>query len=387
MQQGHAGGFVDAAALGFDDAVFDLVAHAQAVAAADAVQLQEDFHGIGVFLAVDGHGAAFFEGDRDFFGLDFDLGLPESHTHDGVHDADAGVQEFQILGFVGGAQHIGIGGIGLLGRHLVAETFLGHEGRHFCTAAQLVDKVAVQPGLVDLQRGVGEQTVAVEALDVVALEGGAVTPDVDVVFLHCGHQHGAGHGAAQGRGVEVGDAAGGDVEGAGLDGGNAFVGQLGTAVDQTRLFCAIFHRLAGDFVVVGFVGLAQVGRVGVGQGTLVLHPAQGGRGVQAAGEGDADLLADGNMLQNGFHEISLQSDSCKRLTGKRLGLKRLEILGSGPKPGQARITRSGRCSDKPRSRGCRTWSSRGSGSSRQPRTSSIRRCHRACIRRSRPRIP
>ena len=51
---------------------------------------------------------------------------------------------------------------------------------------------------------VREQAVAVEALDVVALEGAAVAPDVDVVFLHRGHQHGAGDGAAQRRGVEVG---------------------------------------------------------------------------------------------------------------------------------------------------------------------------------------
>src|SRR5256885_5587070 len=101
--------------------------------------------------------------------------------------------------------------------------------------AQLVDEGLVQPGLVDLQRGVGQQAVAVEALDVVALEGRAVTPDVDVVFLHGGHQHGAGHGTAQGRGVEVGDAARGDVEGAGLDGGNAFAGQLRAAVDQACL--------------------------------------------------------------------------------------------------------------------------------------------------------
>ncbi|MPN54453.1 hypothetical protein SDC9_202123 [bioreactor metagenome] len=86
-----------------------------------------------------------------------------------------------------GTQHVGVGGVGLLGRHLVAETFLGHEGRHFGTAAQLVDEVAVQPGLVDLQCGIGEQTVAVEALDVVALEGRTVAPDVDVVFLHGRH--------------------------------------------------------------------------------------------------------------------------------------------------------------------------------------------------------
>ena len=44
-------------------------------------------------------------------------------------------------------------------------------------------------------------------------------------------------------------------------------------------------------------------------------------------------LADGNMLQNGFHEISLQSDSCKRFIDKHLGLKRLEISASRVQPG------------------------------------------------------
>jgi hypothetical protein len=36
-EKGEAGGFVDAAGLGFDDAVLDLVGHAKAVAAADGV--------------------------------------------------------------------------------------------------------------------------------------------------------------------------------------------------------------------------------------------------------------------------------------------------------------------------------------------------------------
>ena len=204
------------------------------------------------------------------------------------------------------AQHVAVGGIGFLGAHLVAEAFLGHEGRHFGAAAEFVDEGIIQPGLVDLERWIGEQAIAVEALDVVALEGRTVAPDVDVVFLHRGHQHGARDGAAQRRGVEVGDAARADVEGSGLDGGNAFVGQLGAAVDQAGLFGAVFHGLAGNRVVVFLVGLAQVGRVGVGQGALVLHPAQCGAGVQAAGEGDADLLADGNMLQDGFHGMLLK---------------------------------------------------------------------------------
>src|SRR5690606_23146955 len=99
--------------------------------------------------------------------------------------------------------------------------------------------------------------------DIVALVGAAVAPDVDVVFFHGGHQHGASDCAADGRGVEVGDAASGNVERTGLQRGDALGHQLRAAVDQAGVFGAVGHGLARDFVVVGFVGLAQVGRVGV----------------------------------------------------------------------------------------------------------------------------
>src|SRR5690606_40876441 len=65
---------------------------------------------------------------------------------------------------------------------------------------------------VDPQRGVGKQAVAVEALDVVALEGRPVAPDLDVVGLHRTHEERARHSPAERRGVEVGPAAAADVE-------------------------------------------------------------------------------------------------------------------------------------------------------------------------------
>ena len=90
----------------------------------------------------------------------------------------------------------------------------------------------------------------------------------------------------------------GDVERAGLDGGDAFVGELRAAVDQAGFFCAVFHGFAWDGVVVGFVGLAQIGGVGVRNRALVTHPGQRGRGVETTGKGNADLLADRNALEN-----------------------------------------------------------------------------------------
>src|SRR5690606_10278687 len=150
------------------------------------------------------------------------------------------------FGFVGRAQHVRVGGVGFLGRHFVVEARLLHVLRHFGTTAQLIDEQLVEPGLVDLEVGVGEQAVPVETLDVVALVRAAVAPDVDAVCFHGGHEHGAGDGAPDGRGVEVRDAGGADVEGAGLQGRDAFGSQLGPAIDQAGVLGAVFHGAAGD---------------------------------------------------------------------------------------------------------------------------------------------
>ena len=179
--------------------------------------------------------------------------------------------------------------------------WLSHVLGHFLAAAEFVDERLVEPGLVDAERGVGEQAVAVEALDVVAFEGAAVAPDVDVVFLHGDHEHGAGDGAADGRGVEVVHAGGGDVEGAGLQRGDAFGDELRAAIDQARFFGAVLQGAARDLVVIGLIGLAEIGGVGIGDGALRAHPVDGGAGVESAGEGEADFFARGQVLQNISH--------------------------------------------------------------------------------------
>ena len=122
----------------------------------------------------------------------------------------------EILRLVRRAEDVRVGRVRLLGAHLVVEAGLAHVLRHLRAAAELVDERLIEPRLVDPQVRVGEQAVAVEPLDVVALERAAVAPDVDVVFLHRGDEHRAGDGAADRRGVEVGDAGGGDVERAAL---------------------------------------------------------------------------------------------------------------------------------------------------------------------------
>ena len=74
--------------------------------------------------------------------------------------------------------------------------------------------------------------------------------------------------------------------------------QLRAAVDQAGVFRTVFHRFFGNGVVIVFVRLAEVGGVGVRQRAFEFHPQQRGRGIEAAGEGDADFLTDGKVLQD-----------------------------------------------------------------------------------------
>ena len=140
----------------------------------------------------------------------------------------------------------------------------------------------IEPRLVDAQARIGEQAVAIEPLDVVALVGRAVAPDVDVVFAHRGDEHRAGDGAAERRGVEIGLPRRRDVKRAALQRRHAFGDERFAAFDQPRLLGAVGHRLARDLVVVGLVGLAEIRGVGVRNRALLAHPVQRGAGIEAA---------------------------------------------------------------------------------------------------------
>ena len=109
VQQGHAWGFVNATRFGFDDAVFNLVRHAQAMTAANAVGFQNQFYGVGKGFAIQRNWHAFFKAHGHGFGFDFNVVAPESHAHDRLYDFDARIQVFQVFGFVGSAQHVRVG--------------------------------------------------------------------------------------------------------------------------------------------------------------------------------------------------------------------------------------------------------------------------------------
>ena len=114
-QQSQARRFVNAAALGFNDAVFNLVAHAQTMTAANSIGFQNEFNRIGKTHAIQSHRLAFFKAHRDFFVLDCAVFAPEGHTHDGLHNFHAAAQVLKVFGLVCGAQHVGVGGVGFFG--------------------------------------------------------------------------------------------------------------------------------------------------------------------------------------------------------------------------------------------------------------------------------
>ncbi len=272
MKKRHSRGFIDAAALRFNNTVFNLIAHAQTVTAANAVGFEHEFNLVIKHFAVERDRDALFKANGHFFGFDVAVFTPERNTHDRVNNLDAAVQMFKILGFVCRAEHVGVGRISFFLAHLVAEAVVGKELAHFCSAAELADELNVKPGLVDLELRIGDQTVAVEALNVVSFVGGAVTPDVDAVFSHRVHEHCAGNSASERCGVVVSHAAGGNVKRVALNRSNAFGNELLSAVHETCDRSAEFHGSARNCLIIILVGLTEVGCVGARESALLFHP-------------------------------------------------------------------------------------------------------------------
>ena len=221
---------------------------------------------------------------------------------------------FQILGFMGRAPDIRIRRVGFLHAHLVSEPVAEHVLGHFLAPAQFVDERLVEPRLVDAQRRVGQQAIAVETFDVVALEGAAVAPDVDVVFLHRDHQHGARDRAPDRRGVEVMHARRRDVERARLQCRDALRHQLLAAIDQPRFLRAVLQRAPRDLIVIRLVGLAEIRRIGIGDGALGAHPVDGGARVESAGEREPYFFARGQLLKYVSQTLSIPCERCYKMT-------------------------------------------------------------------------
>ena len=247
---------------------------------------------IGELVAVDCHRPTALEPDRDVFGLDGNVWIPEADTHDRLHRLQGDIKMLQGLGLVSGAPNVGVRRIGLFLRITIWQIVLGQPLTHFGTSTKFMDEVSIKPRLVDPQSRVGQQAIAIEALDVIALEGRTITPDVDTVFMHCPHQQGASHRTAQRGGVEICATTRTNVEGTTRQRSQTLFDQLRAAVNRASNLGAVLHRTrryAGD---VGLVVLPDVCGVGAGNGTPVAHPGNGHGRVQPAGEGDADTLPD-----------------------------------------------------------------------------------------------
>ena len=270
---------------------------------ADGVGLVDERHGVGELGAVDRDGPPGLEAHRHLFGGDLDVVAPGGDAHDRLDDVEAGVEVLELLRLVGRAPDVRVGRVGLLGRVAVGEPAGDEPLAHLFAAAELGDEGGVEPWLVDAQARVGHEAVAVEPLDVVALVGGAVAPDVDAVFFHGAHQEGAGDRATEGRGVEVGLAARADVERAALQGDEALFDERGLRVDGAGDLGAVLLRAIGHRVDVGLVVLADVGGVRAGHGALLAHPRDGDGGVETTGEGDADAFADGQAGEDFRHAL------------------------------------------------------------------------------------
>ena len=293
-----AGALVDAAALGLDDAVLDLVAHAEAVAPADRVGLHHQVDRRVERAAVDGDRPALLEPHRDVLGGDLDRRIPVRHAHDRADDLHARAQLLERLGLVRRPPDVGVGRVRLLGRVAVGEPAGDEELAHALAATELVDEGLVEPRLVDPQVRVHQQAVAVEALDVVALVGRSVTPHVDPVVGHRPHEQRAGDGAPERRGVEVRAAGRADVERTALQRDQPFADQLVAAVDQPGLLGPVLLGPVGHGVELGLVVLAEVGGVGVRDRPALAHPRHGRRRVEATRERDADAFADRQRHQD-----------------------------------------------------------------------------------------
>ena len=82
------------------------------------------------------------------------------------------------------------------------------------------------------------------------------------------------------------------MECAACEGDEALLNERCPAVDEARELCSVCHGTARHRIDVGLVVLPDVGGVGAGDRALVAHPGDSHRGVEAAGEGNADALAD-----------------------------------------------------------------------------------------------
>ena len=137
VQQRHARRLVDAAALGVDDAVLDLVAHAEAVAAADAVGLEEQLEQRGEALAVERRPAGPARRSTvTSSGAIAHLGLPEGDAHDRARRCASPCRGARDPSPRAWRRAVRVGAVGLLDAHAVGHADAAQVLAHLLAAAE-----------------------------------------------------------------------------------------------------------------------------------------------------------------------------------------------------------------------------------------------------------
>ncbi len=300
VEDGAAGGFVGAAGLHADEAVFDEVGLADGVAAADFVEVGDEvvaFH----FVAVEGDGDAGFEFDFDIIGSVGGFGDGDAHDPEVVLGLVGGV--FEVGAFVGDVPEVAVAGVDFLFGLLDGDAFfLGVFDGGFAAAEF---EAVIFPGGDDFEFGSEGHVGELEADLVVAFAGGSVgdgvgtfgVGDIDLVL----GDEGAGDGGAE----EVL----GFVDGAGFEHGEAvLLGEFLAEVFDDALVGTGFEGFFLD--AFEFIALAEFGGEGddLAAGVIVLEPGEDDGGIEAAGVGEDDFFHFGMGGEGGHGVLQVCAD-------------------------------------------------------------------------------
>ena len=99
------------------------------------------------------------------------------------------------------------------------------------------------------------------------------------------------------------------MEGAALQCRETFRYELCATVDEPCFLGAVLECFARDVVVIGFVWLSQVGRVGEWDRAFRAHPVKGGARIEAARKRNTDSFAYRNPLEDSGHAIPIIIDA------------------------------------------------------------------------------
>ena len=203
------------------------------------------------------------------------------NTHDGLYKIHAIVEFFEQFCFVSGTPNVGVGGVCLFLAGAVGQLARGEEFTHFAASTKFIHECGVEPRLVNAQRRIDHEPIAIKALDVVSLVSRPVTPNIDVVTLHRTNKKCSCYCAAKWGGVEICFARSSDMKCTTLQCNETFANKFFAAIDETSKFCSVLFGAVRYLVELWFVGLAKVCGVAIWQRAFFAHPRNCSRSVES----------------------------------------------------------------------------------------------------------